>query len=226
MGLFSLTGSLHRAVPIPGAAFDSSHGDLSGRFRGGGGTIGGDADRAGSQRRRQDDLHEVVEHQRRPHAARCQLRSRRRPGHGQRPYSESGLVGSGAAAAGGGPAGCHGQKTKPEHSDDHLRQLAQRELRREFFDQLLRHQPARSAATNSRRCPGRSFRRRGLWHAHLAAPRQIGETRAHTCRCDQRDQRAELTSSGRAGRRRAVTEGPGIYLHGERPRATGQCRRI
>ena len=24
--------------------------------------------------------------------------------------------------------------------------------------------------------PGRSFRRRGLWHAHLAAPRQIGET--------------------------------------------------
>ncbi len=180
MGLFSLTGLSIEQYPIPGAAFDPCHGDLPGRFRGGGGTIGGDADRAGSERRRQDDLHEVVEHQRRPHAARRQLRSRRRPGHGQRADAKSGLVGSGAAAAGGGPAGCHGQKTKPEHFDADLHPLAQGELRRELFDQLFRHQPARSAATHPRHCPGRSFRRRGLWHAHLAAPRQIGQTRAHT----------------------------------------------
>ena len=34
------------------------------------------------------DLHEVVEHQRRPHAARRQLRGRDRPGHRQRPHPE------------------------------------------------------------------------------------------------------------------------------------------
>ena len=34
--------SLHRAVPLPGAAFDPCHVDLPGRFRGGGRAIGSD----------------------------------------------------------------------------------------------------------------------------------------------------------------------------------------
>ena len=101
MGLFSLTGLSIEQYPFLAPPIDPGHGDLPGRLRGGGRAVGGDADRAGSQRRRQDDLHEVVEHQRRPHAARRQLRGRRRPGHGQRAHPEPGLVGPGAPAAGG-----------------------------------------------------------------------------------------------------------------------------
>ena len=57
--------------------------------------------------------------------------------------------------------------------------FAQGELRRELFDQLFRHQPARSDPAHSRHCSSRSFRRRGLWHAYLAAPRQVGQTWTH-----------------------------------------------
>jgi hypothetical protein len=50
-----------------------------------------------------------------PHAARCQLRSRCRPGHGKRADQKPGLVGSGAAAAGRWSSRVSPSKSKPEH---------------------------------------------------------------------------------------------------------------
>ena len=88
-------------------------------------------------------------------------------------------------------AGSHGQEAEPEHPDADLALLAQGELRRQLSDQLLRHQPARSAAAHPRHRPGRSLRRRRLWHAYLAAPRQAGQARAHAFRCYLRNQGAE-----------------------------------
>src|SRR5205814_2258761 len=88
-----------RAIPVPGATHDPGHGQLPRCLGVGGRAVRGHADRAGGERRRPDDLHEVVEHQRRPHAARRELRGRRRPGHRQRADPEPGLLPSDVISA-------------------------------------------------------------------------------------------------------------------------------
>ncbi len=116
----------------------------------GGGAVGGHAHRAGGQRRRPADLHEVVEHQRRPHAARRQLRGRHGPGHRERPHPEPRLGGAGAPAAGSHAAGRDRQEAEPQHPDGDLDLLAGGCLRRQLPDQLRGDQPARPAAADSR----------------------------------------------------------------------------
>ncbi len=166
--------------------------------------VGGDADRAGGQRRRGHDLHEVVEHQRRPHAARRQLPGGHEPGHGQRAHPEPGLVGPGAPAPGGDPAGDHGQEAEPQHPDADLALLARGDLRRQLPDQLLRHQPARPAPAHPRHRPGRPLRRHRLRHADLAAARQAGQARPHAGRRHVGDQGAEPAGAGRPDRHAPV----------------------
>ena len=48
------------------------------------------------------------------------------PGHGQRAHPEPRLLGAGAPAAGGDPAGRHGQEDEPQHPDADLALLARR----------------------------------------------------------------------------------------------------
>ncbi len=147
-------GAVGRAVSVPRAAQHSRDRELPGRVGRGGRAVGGDADRAGGQRRRPADLHEVVEHQRRPHAARRQFRGRHRPGHRQRPHAEPRLGGAGAPAAGGHAAGRHRQEAEPQHPDADLGLLADRLVRRQLPDQLL---PASTCATSC--CASRGSRR-------------------------------------------------------------------
>ena len=98
MGGFTLTGLADRAVPVPRAADHSRHGQLSRRIRPQRGAVRSDARRAGGERRREHDLHEVAQHERRPHAARREFHGRRQPGHVERPDAESRLVGASSPA--------------------------------------------------------------------------------------------------------------------------------
>ena len=113
-------------------------------------------------------------------------------------------------------AGRHRQEAEPEHPDAHLGLLARGELRRELPDQLLRHQPAGPDPAHPRHRPGRSLRRHRLRHAHLAPARQAGQARADAGRRDLGDQGAEPPGPGRAGRRSALAQGPGVHLHRRR----------
>ena len=146
-------GARDRTVPVPRPAEHPRHRHLPRRLRGSRGAVGGDPHRAGGQRRRPPDLHEVLEHQRRPDAPGRQLRGRDGPGHGERPHPEPGLGGAGAPAAGGRPAGGHRQEAEPQHPDADLALLAQGRLRRQLPDQLLRHQPAGPAPPDPRASP-------------------------------------------------------------------------
>ena len=211
----------HRAVPVPGPAEHPRHRDLPGRLGGGGGAVGGHADRAGSQRRRQHDLHEVVEHQRRPHAARRQLRGRRRPGHRQRPHAEPG---HGRPRRGcrrrSIAAGRHRQEAEPQHPDGDLALLARR-------DATTRTSSSTTAAsTCATSCSAFPASPRSI---SSAAPttacaiwlraRQAGQARADAGRRDLGDQGAEPPGAGRADRRRALAQGPAVHLHRGRARA-------
>ena len=140
-----------------------------------------------------------------------------RSGHRQRAHPEPGGLGPGPPAPGGQRPGRDGEEAEPEHPDAHLGLLAQRVVRRQLPDQLLRHQPARSAPAHSRHRSGRSLRRRRLRHAGVDTARQARQARAHARRRDQLDQGAESPGSRREGRRGAHSEGPGIHLYGGRP---------
>ena len=120
---------------------------------------------------------------------------------------------SGAAPGGGDPAGRHRQEAEPQHLDGHLGHLARGELRRELPHQLLRHQPAGPAPPHPRDRPGRSLRRYRLRHARLARAQQAGQARTDAGRRDLGDQGAEPPGAGRAGRRRALPQGPAVHLH-------------
>ena len=199
--------------------------DLPGRLGRGGGAVGGHADRAGGQRRRPADLHEIVEHQRRPHAARRQLRGRHRPGHRQRADAEPRLGGAGAVAGRSHAAGRDGQEAEPQHPDADLDLLADRFLRRQLPDQLRRHQPARPVAAHPGHRPGRPVRRHRLRHAHLVPARPAGQAGPDPGRRDQRDQGAEPAGAHRQGRRRADAEGPAVHQHGQRAGPAGHAAR-
>ena len=162
----------HRAVSLPRPAHDPRHGHVSGRLGGRGGAVGGHAGRAGSQRRGIDDLHAVVQHERRPHAPRRQLHGGRRSGQGQCAHPEPRHVGPGASAAGSERPGRDREEAEPEHPDARLGLLARGGLRRELPDQLLRDQPAGPAPAHPRHRPGGPVRRHRLRHAHLAPARQ------------------------------------------------------
>ena len=175
LGPHSLQRPQHRAVPVPRPAHDPRHRQLPRRLRGGGRAVGGDADRAGGQRRREHDLHEVVEHQRRPHAARRQLRGRHGPGHGQRPDPEPRLSAQARLPQEVIQQGVTVKKQSPSILMLISLYSPKGTLRRQLPDQLLRHQPARPAPAHPRHRPGRPLRRHRLRHADLARPDKLAK---------------------------------------------------
>ena len=215
--------TVDRTVSVPRPAQHPRDRDVPGRLRRGRRAVGGDAHRAGGQRGGPADLHEVVEHQRRTHAARCQFRGRDGPGHRERPHPEPRVGGAGAPAAGSHPAGRHRQEAEPEHPDGDLDLLAHGLLRRQLPDQLCRDQPARPAAAHSRDCAGGSLRRDGLRDADLVPARQAGEARPHPSGRHQRHQGTEPAGPRRQGRGRAHAQGPGIHEYGQRPGPAGDA---
>ena len=196
--------AVHRAVSRAVAAYHPGRNHLPGRVRGGGRAVGGHADRAAGQRRGQHDLHEVAQHERRPHAARRVVPGGHGPRHGERAGPEPRVPGPVATAAGGDPAGGHGQEDQPQHPDGGLALLAQGEPRRAVPQQLRDDQrPGRAAprARASRRwisIGGAEYGMR-VW----LRPDRLARARPHARRRHLGHQGAEPPGARRAGRRGA-----------------------
>ena len=99
LGVVAMSGSAHRTVPRDRAADGPGHDDVHRRQRDGRRSVRRDAARTEDQRRRELDLHEVDERQRRHADAEGQLRRRHEPRHGERPHAEQGVGGDAAVAA-------------------------------------------------------------------------------------------------------------------------------
>ena len=103
------------AVPRDRPADDHGHGVLSRRQRQGRGRHRGHADRAGSQRRREHDLHVVALHQRRPDDPRRHLQAGHQPGHGPGAGAEPRRRRRGQAARGSQTPGRDHQEEVAQH---------------------------------------------------------------------------------------------------------------
>ena len=225
MGAVAITRLAHRPVPGDHASAHPGHHDLHGRQRARRGVVGGGAHRAAGERRRQHDLHEVDERQRRHLQPPGVVRGRGQPRHVERAGPEPRLAGQRLPAAGREDLRRHGQEVAqlPAHAGDAHLPLGR--LRQQLPVELRRHQHQRPAEAHLRRRRHRPVRRLRLRHAHLGAPRPPEDARADGGRPLQRREAAERAAPGRPDRRSPRPEGHRVHLRrphqGAPPRRRG-----
>ena len=159
------------------------------------------AARGADRRRRQDDLHEVDERQRRQLQPDRQLPARQQPRHRHRQRQQSRADGDGAAPAGGAAAG-------PDRAEAIGRRAAVHDAlqRRPQADAAVHHQlrddqhPRRNLARRGR-WPGAAVRQAQLFHAHLVRHPAAHQPEPVALRRHQRHSGAERPGAGRPDRR-------------------------
>ena len=133
LGVVAMSGLPISQYPGDRAADDPGHHDLHRRQRDRRRGVGRDAARAADQRRREHDLHEVDQRQRRHVDAEGLVRGRVEPRHEQRAHAEPRVRGHAADAAVGEELRRLGEEGAGVSAARHLDQVAERHLRQRFL---------------------------------------------------------------------------------------------
>ena len=203
LGLVAMRGLPDRAVSRNRPAHGAGHHDIRRRRRHRRRDRRRDAARAEDQRRREHDLHEVHQRQRRHVDVEGVLRRRHQPRHGERADAEPRVGGDAAAAAVGQELRRLGEEGAGLSAAGDLDQVSERHLRQQLPVELRDHQHQRQHRPHPGRRPDQPVRRQRLRDARLAAARSHRQSRHHRPRHRQRHQSAEPAEPGRPDRRAA-----------------------
>ncbi len=216
-------GPADRAVPGGRPADDSGDDHLHRckrhRCRG----VRRDAARTGDQRRREHDLHEVDQRERRDPHAEGVVRGRLEPRHEQRAHAEPREPGVAADAAVGQELRRRGEEGAGVSAAGHLDQVAERQLRQRLSLELHDHQRQRLHRPHPGRRADQPVRRQRLRDARLAAARHHRAAGHHGARHRQCHFAAEPADARRSDWRPPRGHRHGVHVY--RPHAGAPAQR-